>query len=274
MSINSLKAVLLAGGYGTRAKPFTDYFPKAMIPLNGRPVIHYVVSYLAKFSQISGLIILCEFDNIGKQIINYFEGKEAAIGKPLTFIEDKKFGTGGALLEIERDVRTDKCFLLWFADNLCALRIDGLIQEYEKADRITKGGITGIVVVRNQRREETGRVILDNAIHRQANNSRNSTTSLIKQFIEKGVVKLEQPEALGIYLFNNTIFDYLHTTSARMHAGGFNLSHDLLGRISSIGGKLYSYNLGGNTEWLDVESPPYSDRNKDTVMKILSQMGM
>ncbi len=90
MSINSLKAVLLAGGYGTRAKPFTDYFPKAMIPLNGRPVIHYVVSYLAKFSQISGLIILCEFDNIGKQIINYFEGKEAAIGKPLTFIEDKK----------------------------------------------------------------------------------------------------------------------------------------------------------------------------------------
>jgi mannose-1-phosphate guanylyltransferase len=268
-----LKAVLLAGGYGTRAKPFTEYFPKAMIPLDGRPVIHYVVRYLAKFSQIDELIILCEFDNFGKQITNYFEGKEAAIGKPLTFIEDKKRGTGGALLEIERDVRLDRCFLLWFADNLCALRIDGLVQEYEKVDRKTKGGITGIVVVRNQRREETGRVILDNTNHRQAPNPRNSTTSSIKQFIEKGVVKLEQPEALGIYLFNNTIFEYLHATSEKMNAGVFNLSHDLLGRNSAIRGKLYSYNLG-NTEWLDVESPPYADRNKDTVLKILSQMGM
>jgi mannose-1-phosphate guanylyltransferase len=268
-----LKAVLLAGGYGTRARPFTDYFPKAMIPLNGRPVIHYIVSYLAKFPQINGLIILCEFDYFGKQIINYFEGKEAAIGKPLTFIEDKKNGTGGALLEIEGDVRADKCFLLWFADNLCALRIDGLIQEYEKADRMTRGGITGIVVVRNQRREETGRVILDSSNHRQAANPRNSTTSSIKQFIEKGVVKLDQPEALGIYLFSNTVFDYLHATSA-MHPGGFNLSHDLLGRNRTIRGNLFSYNLGGNTEWVDIESPPYADRNKDTVMKILSQMGM
>ena len=228
--------------------------------------------YLARFSQISGLIILCEFDNFGKQIINYFEGKEAAIGKPLTFIEDKKYGTGGALLEIERDVRADRCFLLWFADNLCALRVDGLVQEYEKADRITKGGITGIVVVRNQRREETGRVILDNTTHRQAANPRKPMSSSIKQFIEKGVVKLEQPEALGIYLFNNTIFDYLRAISEKMKRG-FNLSHDLLGRSSTIRGKLYSYNLG-STEWLDVESPPYADRNKDTVMKVLSQMGM
>ncbi len=261
---------MLAGGYGTRAKPFTDHFPKAMIPLNGRPVIHYVVKYLAKFSQISDLIILSEFDNFGKQIINYFEGKEASLGKPLTFVEDKKNGTGGALLEIERDVRSDKCFLLWFADNLCALRIDCLIQEYNKAYGMTDGRITGIVVVRNQRREETGRVISDYADRRQA---RKSTTSLIKDFIEKGVVKLEQPEALGIYLFNNTIFDYLHATSKKMHQRGFNLSHDLLGRINTIGGKMYSYDIGGNIEWLDVESPPYADRNKKTVMKILSQMG-
>ncbi|HET7146919.1 MAG TPA: sugar phosphate nucleotidyltransferase [Candidatus Nitrosopolaris sp.] len=230
--------MLLAGGYGTRAKPFTDYFPKAMIPLNGRPVIDYIVRYLAKFPQISSLIILCEFDNFGKQVINYFEGKEATIGKPLTFIEDKKYGTGGALLEIERDVKADRSFLLWFADNLCALSVDDLVQEYERAEKRTKGGITGIVVVRNQRREETGRVILDNSNRRHAINSRNLVSSSIKKFIEKGVVKLAQPEALGIYLFNSTIFDYLHSISKIK--GGFNLSHDLLGRNSTLQGKLYS----------------------------------
>ena len=85
-------------------------------------------------------------------------------------------------------------------------------------------------------------------------------------------MKLEQPEALGIYLFNNTIFDYLRAISKEMK-GGFNLSHDLLGRNSTIRGKLYSYNLG-STRVARCKSPPYADRNKDIVMKILSQMGM
>jgi mannose-1-phosphate guanylyltransferase len=48
-----LKAILLAGGHGVRAKPFTDYLPKALIPVDGRPVIDYVVRYLAKFPEIS-----------------------------------------------------------------------------------------------------------------------------------------------------------------------------------------------------------------------------
>jgi len=264
---NSLKAILLAGGHGTRAKPFTDYFPKALIPIEGRPVVDHIVRYLAKFSQISELIILCEFDNIGKQIINYFEGKEAVIGKPLTFVEDKKQGTGGALLKIEREVMADRRFLVWFADNLCAINIDGLLREYIEVDKMTNGEMIGLVVVRNQRREETGRVILDNT-------HSSLQTLLIKQFIEKGMVRLEHPEAIGIYLFNNIIFEYLHGTSEKMDGGSFNLSHDLLGRISTFGGRLYSYALDDDTESLDIESPSYADRNKDIVNKILSQMNI
>jgi mannose-1-phosphate guanylyltransferase len=232
------------------------------------------VRYLAKFSQISDLIILCEFDNLGKQIINYFEGKEGLIGKPLTFVEDKKHGTGGALLKVETKVSADRCFLVWFADNLCALDIDGLIHEYIKAENTPNGEITGIVVVRNQRHEETVRVILEEADRFQDIDNNNKKTLLIKQFIEKGVVKLDQPEAIGIYLFNKSIFDYLHRTSQNMHGRPFNLSHDLLGPIPSIGGKLYSYSLGDNTEWLDIESPSYSTRNKDSLIKILRQMGV
>jgi mannose-1-phosphate guanylyltransferase len=244
-----------------------------MIPIDGRPVIDHVVRYVAKFSQISDLIILCEFDNMGKQIINYFEGKEAVLGKPLTFVEDKKQGTGGALLRIEGEVRADEHFLVWFADNLCAISIDDLIREYNDAYKMTNGGITALMVVRKQRIEETGRVILDNSECLQTKNDDNSKkTFLIKRFIEKGVVKLEQPEAVGIYLFNNIIFEYLHHTSENMQGGTFNLSHDVLERISTIGGEVYSYILDEDTEWLDLESPSYADRHKDIVQKILLQM--
>jgi UTP-glucose-1-phosphate uridylyltransferase len=132
----------------------------------------------------------------------------------------------------------------------------------------TEAGITGMVVVRKQRREETGRVVLDNA---NSNKSHGNVAAPIKQFIEKGVTKLEHPEAVGIYLFNNSIFSYLHETADKMH-GIFNLSHDLLTQITSMGGKLYSYDMGDNIQWVDVESPFYADRNKEIIMKILLQM--
>ena len=252
-----MKAILLAGGSGSRARPFTDYAPKAMFPLDGRPIIDYLVKYIAQFSQINEIIIVCNFDSFGKQIINYFEGKQSIVGKPITFVEDKKNGTGGSLLKIEKYVIQDEYFLVWFADNLCALKIEQMIQKYDQVNmKSGRTGSIGMVVVRKRRREETARVILDD--------------SRIKEFMEKQRVKLEQPEAVGIYLFSKRIFEYLHKISTKGFAN-FNLSYDILNQITNME-KLFSYDIGENIEWIDVESPTYADRNKDIVEKILFQM--
>ena len=284
-----MKAILLAGGHGVRAKPFTDYLPKALIPVDGRPVIDYVVRYLAKFPQISDLSIVCEFDRFGKQIINYFEGKETLIGKSITFIEDKKNGTGGALLRVEKNLRQgtsqddDACFLVWFADNLCALKIDDMIRKYDTINnnsigniRYNKGAIVGMVVVRDKRFEETGRVVLETEKDCDYNigyDNNNNGIAPIKEFVEKGKTKLERPEAVGIYLFSKRIFDYLHNESIETYDSlCFDLSHDILEQIPRIGGKLFSFNLGENIEWIDIESPAYVERHKDVIKKVLSQM--
>ncbi|MEM3107248.1 MAG: NTP transferase domain-containing protein, partial [Candidatus Nitrosotenuis sp.] len=60
----SLKAVILAGGKGTRARPFTDYFPKAMMPVHERPLISYIVDHLASFKSISELIIVADLKGL------------------------------------------------------------------------------------------------------------------------------------------------------------------------------------------------------------------
>jgi mannose-1-phosphate guanylyltransferase len=44
-----VKAVILAGGKGTRGKPYTEYFPKAMTPIDEKPLIDYIVRYLDSF---------------------------------------------------------------------------------------------------------------------------------------------------------------------------------------------------------------------------------
>lgn len=61
-----------------------------MISLDGRPIIDHILRYLAKFPEVESFVIVCEFDDHGKQIINYFEGKETIVGKQIVFVEDKK----------------------------------------------------------------------------------------------------------------------------------------------------------------------------------------
>src|SRR5262245_17121438 len=157
-----MKVILLAGGRGTRARPFSLYSPKAMIPLNGRPIIDHIVRYLANFSIIEKFIIVCEFDYFGNQIVNYFEGKEDTIGRKIIFVEDKKNGTGGAVLSAESMVKNDDFFAVWFADNLCAIDMDHFIRQYELLEQTEKndpGKFIGMIATRNQRKEETGIVV-------------------------------------------------------------------------------------------------------------------
>jgi mannose-1-phosphate guanylyltransferase len=262
-----MKAILLAGGQGTRARPFTDYIPKSMIPIEGKPVIDHVVRFLARSSVVDEIFIVCEFDVLGKQIINYFEGKDNLIPKKILFIEDHKYGTAGALLRAEESLRDgDEPFLVWFADNLCALDVKDLIRHYYTLTAQvvnSKKTITGIIVTRKYRYEETGRVTIDSN-----NNDR------VQAFIEKPIASLESPEALGIYLFSNRIFQYLHQQelNVRDEKKSFNLSHDILANIPSAGGNLYSYSLDTKIEWIDIESPVYADRNKEIINTIIDQM--
>ncbi len=44
--ISGLTAILLCGGKGERLKPFTDTLPKPLVPLNGRPLLAHLLSYL------------------------------------------------------------------------------------------------------------------------------------------------------------------------------------------------------------------------------------
>ena len=67
-----MKAIILAGGKGTRGKPYTEYFPKAMTPINGKPIVDYVVRYLKTFNFIKEIIIISDYDSLGGQIKNYY----------------------------------------------------------------------------------------------------------------------------------------------------------------------------------------------------------
>ena len=239
-----MKAIILAGGKGTRGKPYTEFFPKAMTPINGKPLIDYIVEYLKSFSFIKEIIIVSDFEGLGGQIKNYF-GEQ----KKITFIQDSQSGTGGDLLHIGKKLKAESEFLLWFVDNLCAIDIKKMKEQFSKKKSVA------CIATRTKRKEETGFAIVEDGI--------------IKEFKEKPVMKLQLSECLGIYMLGK---DVLKQIKSKKKQKQINLSFDILQPLSKKG-KISAFDIGAN-DWLDVESPMIVERNEKTVKKIIAQMGL
>ena len=239
-----MKAVILAGGKGTRGRPYTEYFPKAMTPINGRPIIDYIVKYLKSTKIIKEIIIVADFEGLGGQIKNYLENQ-----KKITFIQDSQRGTGGDLLHLEKILKNDPEFLLWFVDNLCAINV----KEMKKLFREKKS--LACIATRTNRKEETGFAEVRDGI--------------ITEFKEKPVINLGLSECLGIYLLGK---DILKRIKAKQKQNEINLSYDILQPLSKES-KISAYDIG-DKEWIDAESPMVLERNKKIVKKIIKQMGL
>jgi len=238
-----VKAVILAGGKGTRGKPYTEFFPKAMSPIDDKPLIDYVVKYLKSFNFIKEVIIVSDFNGLGGQIKNYFGNQ-----KNISFVQDSQSGTGGDLLHIEKNLKGESEFLLWFVDNLCAVDIKKMRAIFKEK----KSSAT--IATRTKRKEETGFAIVENGI--------------IKEFKEKPIMKLQLSECLGIYMLGPDIIKRIK----KLKKKEINLSFDILQQLSKEG-KISAFDVG-DSEWIDAESPMVLERNQKTVKKIIKQMGL
>ncbi|MDH3277483.1 MAG: nucleotidyltransferase family protein [Nitrosopumilus sp.] len=241
-----MKAIILAGGKGTRGKPYTEYFPKAMTPINEKPLIEYIVRYLNSFSFINEIIIISNFEGLGGQIKNYFQN--SIISKKISFVQDSQSGTGGDLLHIGKKLDRETEFILWFVDNLCAIDLKKMHEYFIE----TKS--RACIATRTKRKEETGFAIVENGI--------------IKEFKEKPVMKLPMSECLGIYILGQ---DVIKMIKAKSKLKEINLSFDILQEMSRSG-RISAFDIG-HTQWIDAQSPMALERNQLEVKKIIKQMG-
>lgn len=89
-----LRAVIMAGGFGTRLKPLTDHLPKSMLPVAGRPVMEWIVEQLRQ-AGIRHLKVTTHF--MPEKIMDHF-GDGQSFGVEMEYVnEDRPLGTGGAL---------------------------------------------------------------------------------------------------------------------------------------------------------------------------------
>jgi mannose-1-phosphate guanylyltransferase len=153
-----MQAVILAGGLGTRLRPLTYEIPKSLVPISGRPFLHYVLEMLAGNGVTD--IVICT-GHLGQQIVDSV-GDGSRLGCSVRYsVEKELLDTGGAIKNAEAMLddeflvlNGDTCHPIDYRDLLGFWRDrgsghDALIVLYENRDSI---------VPNNARVDEQGNV--------------------------------------------------------------------------------------------------------------------
>lgn len=90
-----MKAMILAAGLGTRLQPITDTLPKALVPINGRPMLEIVIQRLKSFG-ISDILV--NVHHFADQIVEFLQHrKNFGIAIHISDERDQLLDTGGGI---------------------------------------------------------------------------------------------------------------------------------------------------------------------------------
>ena len=120
-----MKAVILAGGLGTRLRPLTNSKPKPMLPIGEKPILEHLVEWTKKGGIKS--IVLC-VSYLRKSIEDYFEdGKKFGVTIEYA-ISKKPLATAGQLKTAEEFIHDD--FVCMYGDSIFNFSLRNMIKQH------------------------------------------------------------------------------------------------------------------------------------------------
>lgn len=131
-----MKALIFAAGKGTRLKPFTDAHPKALVPVNGIPLLERNIRYLQGFG-ISDFVV--NVHHFGSQITDFLK-KNNNFGASVEISDEHEelLETGGGLVFARKFLDHGEDFLIMNADILTDLDLNKFVKYHqEKKDFAT-----------------------------------------------------------------------------------------------------------------------------------------
>ncbi len=201
-----MKVVLLCGGLGTRLKEETEYKPKPMVEVGGRPILWHIMKIYSSYG--FNKFILClgyRGDIIKDYFYNYeirnndftltlgkgdltIHNQHAETGWEITFAETGPNAmTGSRVKQVEKYV-DDDIFMLTYGDGVSNVNIDKLLAFHKSHGKIAT--VTGVLPP-----SRFGELITNN--------------NVVESFNEKPQVHQGGFINGGYFVFNKKFFDYL-----------------------------------------------------------------
>jgi mannose-1-phosphate guanylyltransferase/phosphomannomutase len=134
-----VKAVVMAGGEGTRLRPLTSNQPKPMVPIVGKPCMEHILELLRRHG-LDDVIVTVAF--MPQAIRSYF-GNGDTLGMQIEYsVEESPLGTAGSV-RLASD-RLDETFLVISGDALCDVDLGDLIRFHREREAAVTIGLKSV----------------------------------------------------------------------------------------------------------------------------------
>ncbi len=221
-----MKAVVMAGGEGTRLRPLTSSRPKPLVPILNKPCMQHTIELLKRYG-ITDIVVTLYY--LADEIEGYFgDGSELGVNLIYT-VEDTPLGTAGSVKKAEEYLKDDT-FIIVSGDALTDLDVDKALAYHRE-----KQSVATLVLQHVDNPLEFGVVITDD-------NGR------IRRFLEKpswGEVFSDTVNT-GMYILEPSIFEYMQPEKS------YDWSQDIFPQILAEEKPMFGYVLG--EYWTDVGS--------------------
>jgi mannose-1-phosphate guanylyltransferase / phosphomannomutase len=192
-----MRAVLMAGGSGTRLRPLTCDLPKPMVPILNRPIAEHIINLLKRHDITEVIATLHYLPDVMR---DYFQnGRQFGVQMTYAVEEEQPLGTAGCVKNIEELL--DETFLVISGDSITDFDLtEAIAFHQEKQAKAT------IVLTRVPNPVEFGVVITDSEQRITRFLEKPSTSEIFSDTVNTGIYILE-PEVLG-YLPANEEKDF------------------------------------------------------------------
>ncbi|MDE1825687.1 MAG: nucleotidyltransferase family protein [Candidatus Micrarchaeota archaeon] len=140
-----MDVILLSGGFARRMEPMSLFIPKALLPVNGRPMIDHILEGLKDSSEI-GRVIIDTNKKFASQFEYYMANKErSGFGKRLellvepTMHNNEKFGSIKAIDYVINYAKVSSDLLIISTDNYYDFSIAKIIEHFKKGGNAAIG---------------------------------------------------------------------------------------------------------------------------------------
>jgi mannose-1-phosphate guanylyltransferase/phosphomannomutase len=232
-----MKAVVMAGGEGTRLRPLTSNQPKPMVPIVGKPCMEHILELLREHG-LTDVIVTVAF--LPQAIRSYF-GEGDTLGMSIGYsVEESPLGTAGSVRLAARQL--DETFLVISGDALCDVDLGELIAFHKERGAAVTIGLKSV-----DNPLEFGIVVTDEE-------------GRIERFLEKpswGQVFSDTINT-GIYVLEPEVLKHVPTDRP------YDFSKELFPYLLEMGRPLYGYVMDGY--WQDVgDLDQYRQANFDAL---------
>jgi NDP-mannose synthase len=211
-----MRAVILAGGLGTRLRPYTTVIPKPLVPIGDRPVLEHIIRSLVR----SGVdhIDLC-VNHLGELILIYLANADIPPEIRLAFHwESEPLGTAGALATVPD---LDGTFIVVNGDLLTTLDYRELFEYHDEQG-------AALTVAMHAKRVNIDLGVID------------SEDGLVRNYIEKPSLRYQV--SMGAYVYDERALAFL--------PDGVCQFPDLVLRLLQAGERVAAF--PSDADWYDI----------------------